>query len=218
MARPADTNKRRALARRAAAILQREGLELSVAKLAERLRIKRPTLLYHFPSYAPIFETVLEEILEEQFAFVMQRVEAHEHPIDRLYAQLRAVHEFHRGREDRMLFLSQAIAATGGKRARAIVEAGSQVFEAHRRATAERIRAGIAAGLVVPCDADALVALVRAVTDGLMIQRVFGGLDLGPVHELLWERLLAPLKRADAAKNVKKSKAGRKAPGRGGRT
>ena len=31
--------------------------------------------------------------------------------IDRLYAQLRAVHEYHHGREARVVFLSQAIAA-----------------------------------------------------------------------------------------------------------
>jgi len=202
MARPAEPEKRRELARRAAAILQREGLELSVAQLAERLEVKRPTLLYHFASYAPIFETVLQEILVEQAAFVMARVAEHDHPIDRLYAQLRAVHEFHRGHEDRILFLSQAIAATGGTRARAIVEAGSQVFEAQRRAAADRVRDGIAQGIVAPCDADALVALVRAAIDGLMIQRVIGGLALAPVHELLWERLLRPLKRRPAGRRA----------------
>jgi AcrR family transcriptional regulator len=193
MARPTDPDKRRALARRAAAILQREGLELPVAQLAARLGIKRPTLLYHFPSYAPIFETVLEEVLTEQIDFVLARIAAHEHPIERLYAQLRAVHEFHHGREERILFLSQAIAATGGTRARAIIEASSQLFEAHRQAQVARLQEGIVAGTVAPCDAEALVAIVRALVDGLMIQRVLGGVDLGPAHALVWERLLAPL-------------------------
>jgi AcrR family transcriptional regulator len=215
MARPAETDKRLDLARRAVAILQREGLELSAAQLAERLGVKRPTLLYHFPSYAPIFETVLQESLAEQALFVMAQVEEHEHPIDRLYAQLRAVHEFHRGREERILFLTQAIAATGGTRARAIVEAGSQVFEAYRRAAADRIREGIAQGLVAPCDADALVALMRAINDGLMIQRVFGGLALEPVHELVWERLLLPLKLEAAS--AARSPRGRTAPKRNAR-
>jgi hypothetical protein len=31
----------------------------------------------------------------------MAEVERHAHPIDRLYAQLRAVHAFHQGRESR---------------------------------------------------------------------------------------------------------------------
>jgi hypothetical protein len=78
---------------------------------------------------------------------------------------------------------------------RAIVEGAAKIFEAHRRANADRIRAGIAAGTVAPCDPDALVQLVRAVTDGLMLQRVTEGIALEPVHTLLWENLLAPLER-----------------------
>lgn len=195
MPRPPEPEKRLDLARRAAAVLQREGLELSVARLAAKLGVKRPTLLYHFPSYASIFETVLRSVLVEQAAFVLARMAEHEHPIDRLYAQLRAVHEFHDGREDRMLFLTQAIAATGGARARAIVAMGNQVFEAHRREAAERVREGIARGVVAQCDPDALVAVVRAAIDGLMIQRVIEGRSLAPAHALVWERLLLPLKR-----------------------
>ena len=44
-------------------------------------------------------------------------------------------------------------------------------------------------------DPDALIALTRAVTDGLMVQRVMTGLDLGPVHQALWTHVLEPLKR-----------------------
>jgi AcrR family transcriptional regulator len=210
MPRPAEPAKRLALARRAAAVLQREGLELSVTELAARLGVKRPTLLYHFPSYAAIFELLLQEVLAEQAGFVLARVERHDHPIDRLYAQLQAVHEFHHGREERMLFLSQAIAATGGARTRAIVDAANRVFAAHRRAAADRVRAGVAAGTVHDCDADALVALVRAVIDGLMIQRVLTGVPLAPVHELLWERLLAPLKRTGGGRRAARPRGGRR--------
>jgi hypothetical protein len=69
------------------------------------------------------------------------------------------------------------------------------VFEAHRRAAADRVRQGIADGMVVPCDADALVNLVRAVIDGLMVQRVVTGTPLAPVHRLLWKHVLLPLKK-----------------------
>lgn len=198
MARPKETEKRRELARRAADVLQREGLEISSARLAEALGIKRPTLLYHFPTHGSIVEAALEDLLLEQAAFVLARIEAHAHPIDRLYAQLRAVHEFHRGNEARIVFLSMGIAATSGSRLPQILEAGSRVFEAHRRAAADRIRAGIAAGVVAPCDADALVALVRAAIDGLLVQRVVNGLELAPVHELVWSQWLEPLKREPA--------------------
>lgn len=194
MARPPDPEKRRELARRAAAVLQREGLEIPVARLAEALGVKRPTLLYHFPTYSHVVEVALEDLLTEQAAFVLARIEEHEDPLDRLDAQMRAVHAFHHGREERIVFLTQAIAATAGARLPAILATGARVFEAHRRAAADRIRAGIAAGAIAPCDADALVALVRAVIDGLMVQRVMTGLELGPVHDLLRDRLLSPLR------------------------
>lgn len=196
MPRPLDLEKRRALARKAARVLEKKGLEMPAARLADALGIKRPTLLYYFPTYGRIVETALEDLLLEQAAFVVSKVERHEHPIDRLYAQLRAVHEFHAGREKRVVFLTQAIAATAGARLPEILEAGSRVFAAQRRETADRVRRGIAEGIVAPCDADALVALVRAMIDGLMLSRVAGGVDLPPVHAFVWERVLAPLKLA----------------------
>lgn len=194
MSRPPDPEKRRALARRAAAVLQREGLEIPVARLAEALGVKRPTLLYHFPTYSHVVEVALEDLLTEQAAFVLARIEEHQDPLDRLDAQMRAVHAFHHGREDRVVFLSQAIAATAGSRLPEILATGGRVFEVHRRAAADRVRAGIAAGSVAPCDADALVAVLRAVIDGLLVQRVMTGVALGPIHDLVRERLLAPLR------------------------
>ncbi len=194
MARPPEPEKRRELARRAARVLEREGLQISSARLAEVLEIKRPTLLYHFPDHGSILEVALEDLLVEQSAFVLAKINEHEHPIDRLYAQLRAVHEFHEGREARVVFLSQAIAATAGSRLPEILAAGARVFEAHRRDAAERIRRGIKEGTVAPCDADALVVLVRSMIDGLLLARVTGAVELTSVHELIWERVLAPLK------------------------
>jgi len=195
MARPPEPEKRLELARRAVEVLQREGLELSMSRLAEALGVKRPTLIYHFPTRAHIVETALEDLLREQAAFVLARVAEHEHPIDRLDAQIRAVHGFHLDREARVVFLSQAIVASSGARMAEIIDVGNRVFEPHRRAAADAVRRAIEDGLVEPCDADALMALVRAVIDGLMLQRVMTGLDLAPVHELLWQRLLRPLKR-----------------------
>lgn len=193
MTRPADHDKRRELARRAVAVLEREGLDVPIARLADALEIKRPTLLYHFPTRSHIVETALEDLLREQALFVLARVAEHEHPIEQLYAQVRAVHEFHHGREGRIVFLTQAIAASAGERMAELVDVGNRVFEPYRRAVAERIRRGIDEGTVAPCDPDALVALVRAVIDGLMVQRVMTGLDLAPVHELLWAQVLGPL-------------------------
>jgi hypothetical protein len=110
------------------------------------------------------------------------------------------VHEFHHGREARVLLLSQAIAASGGRMSE-IIDIGNRVFEAHRRAAADRIREGIKKGTVAPCDADALVSIVRAVIDGLMVQRLMIGTDLAPAHDFLWTHVLLPLKRKPKAKS-----------------
>lgn len=196
MARPPEPEKRRELARRAIRVLQHEGLGVSMSKLAQRLEVKRPTLLYHFPTKSQIVEEALEDMLTEQAMSVLSAIAGEEHPIDRLFAQMKAVHGFHHGREAYALFLGQAIATSSGDRMAAIIEIGNRVFEAHRRAQAAAVRAGIEAGLVHDCDVDALMATLRAVQDGLIVQRVMLGLDLEPVHDFIWEQLLRPLKRA----------------------
>jgi len=199
MARPAEHEKRADLARAAVEILEREGLELSMAALADALGVKRPTLLYHFPTKAHIVEAALVELLLEQAAFVLGKASEHAHPIDRLYAHMRALYTFHHGREPRVVFLTQAIAATAGARLPEILQAGEAVFAAHRRETVERLREGIRAGTVAPCDPEALFATVRALNDGLMVQRVMSAQPLEPVHAFIWEHVLAPLKRAAPA-------------------
>ena len=199
MARPAEPEKRLELARRAVDVFARDGFDVPMSRIADELGMKRPTLLYHFPTRAHIVETALQDLLVEQAAYVLARIEEHDHPIDRLFAQVRAVHAFHNGREARITLLSQAIASTGGRMVE-LIDIGNRVFEAHRRAAADRIREGIRKGTVAPCDADALVNLTRAVTDGLMVQRLMTGADLAPVHDFLWTHVLLPLKRKPKAK------------------
>ena len=194
MARPAEPEKRQELARDAVAVLARLGMSTPMTRLADELGIKRPTLHYHFPSRAHIVETALEELLTDQAVYVMERVNQHTHPIDRLFAQICAVHTFHHGREDRIVFLSQAIAASG-ERMQEIIDVGNRVFEANRRAAVELLKQGICEGTVVDCDAESLVNVIRALTDGLMVQRMMTDVDLTPVHEFLWTHLLGPLKR-----------------------
>jgi len=198
MARPAEPEKRLELARQAVGVFARLGMDVPMSTLADELGVKRPTLLYHFPTRGQIVETALQDLLTEQAGFVLARIEEHQHPIDRLYAQVRAVHAFHHGREARITLLSQAVAASGGRMSE-LIDIGNRVFEMHRRAAADRIRQGIADGTVHPCDADALVNLVRAITDGLMVQRVMTNVDLAPVHEFFWNHVLSPLKRTPEA-------------------
>lgn len=207
MARSPEPEKRSALAAAAVEVLQREGTDVSMARLADALDVKRPTLLYHFATKADLVQHALVELLSEQAVYVLARMTAHEHPIDRLFAQMQAVHAFHHGREARIVFLTQAIAATAGERMSAILEAASHVFEEHRKAAVARIREGIAAGTVAPCDPDALFATCRALTEGLLVQRVMNGRELGSIHTLVWERLLAPLKLVPAEQRAPKGTA-----------
>ncbi|MBK7580822.1 MAG: helix-turn-helix transcriptional regulator [Myxococcales bacterium] len=188
------------MARDAVAVLARLGLGTPMSRLADELGVKRPTLHYHFPSRAHIVEAALEELLTEQALFVMERVNQHEHPIDRLFAQLSAVHAFHHGREGRIAFLSQAIAASG-ERVTEIIDVGNRVFEAQRQAAVELLEQGMADGTVEACDAQALISVIRALTDGLVAQRVMTDLDLTPVHEFIWTHLLSPLKRTRKKKS-----------------
>ena len=195
MARPPEPEKRRELAQKAIAVLQREGLDVSTSRLADALEVKRPTLLYHLPTKAHIIEVALEDLLVEQATFVIARIGEHAHPIDRVMAHLRAVHAFHHGREHRVMFLSQAVAAVGSERLAEIIDVGNRVFAMNRKDAADRIRRGIEEGVVHPCDVDALMSMMRAMSDGLVVQRVMTGIELGPVHEFLWERVLLPLKK-----------------------
>lgn len=206
MARPRDTDKRRELAQRAAAVLEEKGLGISAEQLARELGINRTTLLYHFPTYSEIIQTVLVELLAEQLVFVEAKVDEHSHPIDRLFARVRAAHAFHHGKDRRLLFLSQAVAVTGGAEVEEMMRVAAELFAPSRRALYEGIERGIDEGTVVPCDAKAVVALVRSVIDGLTIQRVTEGTPVEPVHRFLWEHVLAPLKRPGASKSKKISR------------
>ncbi|MFT5430685.1 MAG: hypothetical protein ACI9OJ_001361 [Myxococcota bacterium] len=105
------------------------------------------------------------------------------------------MHEFHKGNEARIVFLSQAMATSGDERLASMIAVGNRVFEAHRNAQTDDVRRGIETGLVRPCDVDALMALVRSVTDGLLVQRVMTGVPYAPVHNFLWTHVLEPLKR-----------------------
>jgi len=195
MARVMDNARRQDLAEQAVAVLQQEGLDLPNATLAERLELKRPTLLYYFPNKASILESALQAMFTEQVAFVIARMSEHEHPLDQLDAQIRAVHAFHHGREGRVVFLTQAIASLGMNTAERFLVMGDQAFEAQRNLMKVRLREAIDEGRMQPCDVDALVRLVRSTVDGLMVQRFMTGCALQPVHDFFKSQVLDPLRR-----------------------
>jgi AcrR family transcriptional regulator len=174
---------------------------VSAEHLARELGIKRPTLLYHFPTHAHVVRLALTELLMEQAEFVAKRVEQHAHPIDRIYARMCAVHDFHRGKELRILFLTQAIAVTAGSSASDILIGASALFDEARRDMSERLERGIEEGIVEKHDTKALVNMARALIDGLTIQRVVSPSTVRPVHEMFWETVLEPLKKKKGKKS-----------------
>lgn len=195
MARPKEPAKRVELALRAIEILEREGVEISTERLAGKIGIKRPTLLYHFPSYASIGEEAVKHYAASAQAFVAARLEPYSHPVDRVFQHAVAVADYQRGKEARFLFLTHLIASTSGQRLSQVAQATALYFEAHRAHLVKQLREGIDAGLVAPCDPKAIVMMIRGLADGLMIQRVATKDDTGCVYELLWNAVLAPLKR-----------------------
>lgn len=206
MARPKDPDKRIGLALQAIEILEREGVEISVEQLASEMGIKRPTLLYHFPSYGSIAEEAIKHYLAEASAFVTGRLAQVVHPIDRVYAHLLAVTDFQRGKEARFAFLTQVIASTAGRRMRQVAQATAMYFEVHRASMVRLLQEGIKHGTVAPCDPSAIIMMVRAINDGTLIQRVATKTDSAAVHELLWSSVLAPLRlEPGTAKRAKAS-------------
>lgn len=202
MGRPVEIEKRRELARAAGEVLLARGIDTPMSEVARELGMKRPTLLYHFPDATAVAVSLLEELLEEQAEFVSARMAEHDHPIDQLYARVRAVHAFHEGREERILLLTQLIASSSRESAQQVIEVGNRAFEAQRRAITRRLREEIKRGTVREHDPTALVRLVRSVVDGGMIQRVMTGASHAPVHRFLWEHVLAPLKIEDGARGA----------------
>ncbi len=195
MARKHDIEKRWELASQAMEVLRQKGLDLTTTALAAALDIKRPTLIYYFPNRAAMVETALEDLLARQVRYVVSKMMEHDHPIDRLFAQVRAVHSYHEGREEEIIFLIQALALVGREHANDIFEIGNQAFEAHRQALVGELTRAMKDGRMHPCDPNAVVRIVRSIVDGMLVQKVMTRCDFEPIHEFLWKHILLPLKR-----------------------
>lgn len=195
MGRPVDTERHAELLWRAVEVLRHRGLHLSMTCLALEVGVKRPTFLYHFPSKARIVETALLRLVSEQVEFVNERVDPSEHPLRQLFAQVRAVHSFHREREDKLLFLSQAILSLNPAQSAKLVSAVSAVFDHQRQIMRARLEEAIFQGRMHTCPLEPLLQLVRASIDGLLIQRFVTDADIAPAQDFLWTHVLAPLLR-----------------------
>ncbi len=195
MARTPDLHKRHELAQHAWAYLRDRGWgQVTMTEMARALGLKRPTLYWYFPDLESLFEAVLEAFFEAQERAVQERLQHLNHPIDLLYAHLTGVHALYLDREEEIVALIQLWAMAGSGQASRTLALLRGRYLPRRDAAVALLRAGQEAGYVAPCDPEALVALIGALTDGLLIQRILTNAPLGPIHHLIWEHLLQPLR------------------------
>ncbi|HVK78867.1 MAG TPA: TetR/AcrR family transcriptional regulator [Kofleriaceae bacterium] len=197
MARPLDTQRRAELAHRALEVLRARGIgRTTMSELAEALGVKRPTLYFYFRDLTGLLHAALEDVYRAYFAHVSARVAGIDHPIVALGELARATVEFQRGRRDVVALLFQLWAAGDADPEEMFAKARA-VNEPLRADLIARVEAGIARGVVEPCDAAAIVDLVMTVLDGTIVQEVTRGASGAAVVEELWQRVLAPLVRAE---------------------
>ena len=197
MARQVDYRKREEIAQAAFEILRSKGFQkTSMSEIAKALGMKRPTLYWYFKDIGAIFETLLVRLMLDVGIHMEAHIREVNHPIDRLFAQIKAVDDFFATRESLIPCLLQLWAATGaGVDPEGAVAMTRSAFEPRRQLQIESVRAGIREGLIDDCDPEALVHLINSYIDGMLVQRIsHPETSLPPVHDLIWTKLLNPLK------------------------
>jgi len=195
MARHVDQEKRAEILQAAFAFLRQQGSpRVTMTELARALGMKRSTLYWYFPDVASIFDAALDALFIEQDRFVSERIAGLSHPIDVLGAYLQAVHAFYAGRDDEIVFMFQFWAAGRPEAPDLALSRIRARYLPRREQAIALLRAGVESGQVRPCDPEALIGLVGAMIDGLLIQRQVTGAALAPIHAIIQDMLLAPLK------------------------
>jgi AcrR family transcriptional regulator len=194
MARPIDLEKRAAIAAKAFEVLREKGpARTTMSDLAKALGMKRPTLYFYFKDPGEIVEAVYLETVARAQAYIAERVTAARHPIDALVEYARALHAFHRGHESFIVSMFQLWASSGSSDPRPIFERAREVVAQWRLAAIDRLEQGMTDREIKPVDAAALVDLVRALGDGMLVHSVVGEFEAEPVVILL-RNLLEPLR------------------------
>lgn len=193
MPRRPDLTRRAELAAAAFEVLRTRGVGTSMRELADALGVKRPTLYFYFPDLGAVFETVLEQMYRELAEFVMARVKAVDHPLDRLQAVVDATIDFHRQRPQLISGLIQ-LWSVGSRDFAPLVERERRIVATSRDALVADVRTGIARKDVLPCDAEHVVDLVLAVVSGVLVHQVLGVAHPDGVIEELAARIIEPLR------------------------
>lgn len=196
MARPVDLERRREIALSALDILRAQGLQqATMSGLAKALGLKRPTLYFYFPSIPDLFLALVDIHREQEVEFVAARLQGHEHPIDAMFAFLRAEHDFvvEKGLDDFMLLMASFWASGSGDDRERFRQRVLQDLLPARQLFTALLMQGMATGQIAPCDAEALVDMVFCLQDGILVQGGLRDLDAERVFKLM-EGLLEPLR------------------------
>lgn len=202
MARPISMQRRQELALAAFEAIRVRGVYgITMSELAELLGMKRPTLYWYFRDVGHVFETVLEHLLEQQRGFLEARLVGggsqaeSRHPCDLLRAYAEGIWAFFEKEGPLVLSLVSFWGQSEGGEPTRVLEIVNRHFLPLVSFAVAALEHGIRQGTVAPCDPRAVVDLVAAVIDGSLVHRVTRGIPFEPVAKLLWESVLAPLKR-----------------------
>ncbi len=197
MARTPDLDKRDALLTEAMTWLRTHGVQkISMSRLAEGIGIGRTSLYWYFKDLHALFFAILMKLLHEQETFMEEQLTGITHPIDRLYEHALAVDRFYADRADVLILLTQFWGALGSGSPDEIIQTSRSFFAPRRASFQKGLEQGLTQGTVAPCNPEAVVLMVSALIDGLLVLRITHAGDSASVHHLLWERVLAPLKRS----------------------
>lgn len=196
MARKVDKKKRIEMAKAAFEHLRDNNFQgVTMSSIARALDIKRSSLYWYFNDLNAIFETVLDNLLDEQDAFVINRLEGIRHPLDLVMAYVSAVHDFYTGREDIIIFMFQFWAIGSSSEAGRALDKLKAHHQPRRDMAIALFESGIESGLIRPCDPHVIVSIIGALIDGLLMQRIIDpSFDLQPRYDIILEQIINPLR------------------------
>ena len=209
MARPVSMKRRQELALAAFEAIRVRGVYgITMSELAETLGMKRPTLYWYFRDVGHVFETVLEHMLERQSVFLAERLRGVAHPVDLLRVYADSIWAFFEQEGPNLLALVSFWGHSEAGEPTRVLEVTNRHFLPLVSFAVSQLEDGIRRGTVAPCNPRAVVDLVSSVIDGSLVHRVSRGIPFGPVGELLWTAVLAPLKRTAAGEPGQAAAAG----------
>lgn len=193
MARPIDTARRAALLTRALEVLRTRGAgRTTMSELATALGVKRPTLYFYFPDLSAVLLAAVEDTYRGYAVHIGARLRSIDHPIVALGELARATVEYQHERRELVILLFQLWAA-GNTDPEVLLARSRAAGDVLRADLVASVRAGIARGVVAPCDPERIVDLVLTVLDGTIVQSITRQGSATATIDELWRRVLAPL-------------------------